>query len=390
MVQDQEITVLGAGVAGLTVACLLARRGAKVVVLEQAPVIKEIGAGLQVSPNGARVLHAMGLADKLAETSIRADAIQLFHGESGDRVARLDLGRLRPSDEYRFVHRADLITLLADAARAAGAEIRLNQHVTDVRLSDKNPQIHFTDSDPREVPILIGADGLHSKVRIALNGAVAPFFTHQVAWRATIPAQYGIASEAGVYLGQGKHLVTYPLRGGTLRNVIAVEERRRWAEESWSLTDDPMTLRVAFQDFAPEVRAWLDQIESPNLWGLFRHPVAARWSRNGAAILGDAAHPTLPFLAQGANLAFEDAWVMAECLMALPAPEAFAKYQSLRETRVKKVIDAANANARNFHLSGVSRSVAHLGLRAVSSLAPERLLSRFDWLYGHDVTSFSA
>ena len=97
MVQDQEITVLGAGVAGLTVACLLARRGAKVVVLEQAPVIKEIGAGLQVSPNGTRVLHAMGLADKLAETSIRADAIQLFHGESGDRVARLDLGRLRPS-----------------------------------------------------------------------------------------------------------------------------------------------------------------------------------------------------------------------------------------------------------------------------------------------------
>ena len=110
-------------------------------------------------------------------------------------------------------------------------------------------------------------------------------------------------------MGAGRHLVTYPLRGGRLRNIVAVEERTRWAEESWSLTDDPLAMRIAFESFVPEVRGWLDQIERPNLWGLFRHPVAKRWHGNGAVLLGDAAHPTLPFMAQGANMALEDAWV---------------------------------------------------------------------------------
>ncbi|MFZ1726716.1 MAG: FAD-dependent monooxygenase [Albidovulum sp.] len=388
MLQNQKVTVLGAGIAGLTVSALLARHGAEVMVLEQAPVITEVGAGLQISPNGARVLRAMGMGDALGRIAMRAQAVHLLDGETGDTVARLDIARLRPSDDYWFFHRADLIDLLAENAATAGVALRLNQQVSDVRLGDHRPQVDIAGQGQHEASILIGADGLHSKVRAALNGDAVPFFTHQVAWRATIPAETGIAPQAQVFLGRGRHLVTYPLRGGTLRNLVAVEERRRWAEESWSLTeDDPMTLRVAFEDFVPEVRGWLDQIEKPNLWGLFRHPVAPHWHGNGAAILGDAAHPTLPFLAQGANLALEDAWVLAESLAAYPVPQAFEKYQSLRAARARRVIDAATANARNYHLSGISRAIAHQGLRAVSGLAPERLLSRFDWLYGHDVTA---
>lgn len=386
MLKGQEITVLGAGIGGLAVSYALARRGAKVRVLEQAPGLHEVGAGLQISPNGARVLEDFGMGGALADASVRGEAVSLIDGESNDIVARLDLLRLRAGDAYRFIHRADLVGLLSEAARDAGVTFEFNQHVEEVILGDHAPMIRLVRGGERQVDILVGADGLHSKTREALNGHLVPFFTHQVAWRATLPAEPDIAPEARVYLGRGKHLVTYPLRDGRLRNIVAVEERRRWAEESWSLTDDPMTMRVAFEDFAPEVRGWLDQIEQPNLWGLFRHPVAARWSGQGAVILGDAAHPTLPFLAQGANMALEDAWVLADALAADPVPVALHNYQHRREERVKRIVDAATANARNYHLSGLRRGIGHLGLRALSALAPDTLLSRFDWLYGYDVT----
>ncbi len=187
-------------------------------------------------------------------------------------------------------------------------------------------------------------------------------------------------------MGDGRHLVTYPLRSGQMRNVVAVEERKVWAEESWSLTDDPLGLRIAFESFVPEVRGWLDQIERPNLWGLFRHPVAARWQGQGAVLVGDAAHPTLPFLAQGANMALEDAWVLADCLNSLQVEPALRAYQTRREARVRRVVEAANRNARNYHLSGLQRDLAHAGLRIMGRLAPAAVARRFRWLYNHDVT----
>jgi len=392
MLKDRAVTVLGAGVAGLAVARALGLRGARVTVLEQAPAIREVGAGLQISPNGGRVLQALGLGDALAAASQRSAAVALIDGQTGSPVLRLPLdggaGRSGPAgDGFRLIHRADLIAMLAEGARAAGVEIRLNARVEAVGLGDHPPRLTLAGGEITEAALLIGADGLHSQVRTALNGRVAPFFTHQVAWRATLPADPGIAAEARVYLGPGRHVVTYPLRGGSLRNVVAVEERRNWAEESWSLTDDPLALRIAFQDFVPEVRGWLDRIERPNLWGLFRHPVARRWHGQGAAILGDAAHPTLPFLAQGANMALEDAWVLAAALDTGPAAEAFATYQQRREARVARIVAAANANARNYHLTGIRRDIAHAGLRLAGRLAPERMLARFDWLYRHDVTA---
>jgi len=386
MLAGREIAVLGAGIAGLTVARALALGGARVTVVEQAPTIAEVGAGLQITPNGARVLRALGLGAALDKVGQRSQAVELINGESGARVLRLGL-EVRP--DFLFLHRADLIDLLADGAREAGVTIETGRRIEEVRLDGAAPRLRIAGAE-MTAPLLIGADGLHSKVRAALNGVVAPFFTHQVAWRATLPAAPGIPPVARVYMGAGRHVVSYPLRGGRLRNIVAIEERRQWVEESWSLTDDPLTLRVAFQDFIPEVRGWLDRIERPNLWGLFRHPVAARWHGGGATILGDAAHPTLPFLAQGANMALEDAWVLADLLSRLPPDAALPAYQAARESRVRRIVEAANANARNYHLKGAVRGLAHFGLRVGSALAPSAPLRRFDWLYGHDVTARTA
>ncbi|MDF1619444.1 FAD-dependent monooxygenase [Pseudothioclava nitratireducens] len=387
MLIGKKISVLGAGVAGLAVARALALRGAEVTVFEQADAIREVGAGLQISPNGARVLHALGLGEALSEAGPRAEAVQLIDGETEAQVARLELARLRPGAEYRFIHRARLIDFLAEGAREAGVQVRLLQQIDSVELGDHPPRMITYQGAEIESDLLIGADGLHSKVRQALNGTIAPFFTHQVAWRALIPCGDDAPNIAQVFMGAGKHVVSYPLGRG-LRNIVAIEERRRWVEESWTLRDDPMTLRAAFEDFGPTVRGWLDEVQSPWLWGLFRHPVARAWHGPGAAILGDAAHPTLPFLAQGAVMAIEDAWVLSEALATHDTSEAaFAAYQTARRARCERIVEAANKNARNYHLSGLSRTLAHTGLRSVSRFAPARLLSRFDWVYDHDVTA---
>ncbi len=387
----RQVTVLGAGVAGLAVARALALRGASVTVLEQADAIREVGAGLQVSPNGAAVLRALGLQAEIDACSIRGAAVQLKDGFTGDTVLRLDLAQLRPGRDYHFVHRADLIAMLANAARAAGVDIRLLQKVVDVRLDQPRPVV-VTGAVDIETDLLIGADGLHSLTRQALNGRTAPIFTRQVAWRALIACEPGAAPVAEVYMGPGRHLVSYPLRGGRLRNIVAVEERDRWVEESWSLRDDPVEMRLAFQEFSPSVRKWLDQVEDVWLWGLFRHPVAPVWQRalrgGGVAILGDAAHPTLPFLAQGASMALEDTWVLARSLADADTLDAgLAAYQSARIARVRRIVAAADGNAKAYHLRGLSRSVAHAALRLGGAVAPGLALRRFDWLYDHDVTA---
>lgn len=395
MLIGQEITVLGAGIAGLAVARALALRGARVTVLEQAEAVSEVGAGLQITPNGAAVLQALGLGGALAAAGFASQGVELRDGPDGALVARLDLARLRPGQSWHFVHRADLVALLLDGAREAGVELRLLQRADRVELTDSGPALITAQGAELRPGLLIGADGLHSVVRSALNGVAKPQFTRQVAWRAVIPAGTDAAPVAEIHMGPGRHLVSYPLRGGTLRNIVAVEERTSWVEEGWSLKDDAMELRLAFDRFGPRVRGWLDQVDDCWLWGLFRHPVAKRWGwtcpavpGRGVAMLGDAAHPTLPFLAQGANMALEDAWVLAQSLALHDSlPAALAAYQAARATRTARIVAAANANARNYHLRSPLREVAHLGLRTLSTLAPGQLLKRYDWIHGVDVAA---
>ena len=384
-----KVTVLGAGVAGLAVARALALRGAAVTVVEQAGAIAEVGAGLQVSPNGAAVLRGLGLGTALEAVALRAEAVALCDGTTGNVVTRLEVGRLVPDQGYHFVHRADLIEILRQGAVEAGVTLRLGVRVEAVSLDGLRAVVGLQDG-AEDCDLLIGADGLHSPTRAALNGGSAPFFTHQVAWRALIAGDGG-PDVAEVHMGPGRHLVSYPLRGGSLRNIVAVEERQAWADESWSLRGDPAGLRAAFASFSPRVRGWLDQVQDVGLWGLFRHEVAPVWQRalpqGGVAILGDAAHPTLPFLAQGACMALEDAWVLAASLASTDSLAAgLAAYEAARRPRCVRIVQAANANARLYHLGGVARPLAHLALHLGGQIAPRAVLGRFDWLYGHDVT----
>lgn len=383
--KDMQITVIGAGIGGLAAARALAMRGAKVRVLEQAPAIREVGAGLQISPNGARVLDALGLSEALRTRAMQARAVQLLDYR-GASVTRLDLGRLANRD-YFFMHRADLIDVLADGARMAGVEISLGAQVEAVRLEPK-AVLRFADGAEETPDLLIGADGLHSVVRSAVCGSLAPFFTGQTAWRAIVPNRTGRSPEARVHMGPRRHVVSYPLRDGADLNLVAVQERDTWVEEGWSQEDDPDHLRAAFADFGAEVQDMLADVERAHLWGLFRHPVAPEWHRGCAVLLGDAAHPMLPFLAQGANMALEDAWVLAEAL-SLPGgmDTRLAAYQTRRRDRVVRVTDAASGNAWKYHLAlPPVRWAAHQAMRLGGRLMPGKMMRQFSWLYEHDVT----
>jgi len=367
--QGRPVTIVGAGIGGLTTAIALSRRGASVTVLERAPAIEEVGAGLQLSPNAMRVLQALDLEQAVEAVSLRSRAVQL-RGATGAGVVRLDLVGHRPRAQFRLVHRARLIAVLEAAARRAGVRILLDTPV----------------SEPPDAALVVGADGLHSVIRRHLNGREVPFFTHQTAWRAVIPDD-NPDPVADIFMGPRRHLVSYPLAEGR-RNIVAVQERHHWQAEGWSHADDPANLRAAFAGFGGAVPRWLAAVDKVHVWGLFRHPVAPVWQDGRCVLIGDAAHPTLPFMAQGAALAIEDAWTLAACLnVGTDQAAALIRFQALRRPRAIRVVEAANANARNYHLTGSRRLVAHAALRLAGRMAPARLISRFDWIYDHDPVS---
>ncbi len=377
---QRDIAIVGGGIGGLTAALAFARQGARVTIYEQAPALTEVGAGLQITPNGARALNALGLEKALAASGITAQSVAPMDALSGKQITRFDLSAQNPA--YRFYHRAALIDVLARACAAAGVTVRLGARIDMLR-----PDGSFMLGDKRIKPALtIGADGLHSVVRGLINTAAKPFFTGQVAWRALVHSDKA-DPVARVWMAPGRHIVTYPLSGGRL-NIVAVQERSGWAAEGWHHDDDAGNLRQAFADCSWKVKSILADVEKVNLWGLFRHPVAAKWHVGTIAILGDAAHPTLPFLAQGANLAIEDAYVLARVCDEYPGlDQALRAYQEQRRARVVRAIAAANSNARNYHFGGVKKLVAHTGLRVMGKTAPNAFLNRLGWLYDHDVTA---
>lgn len=386
MIAGKKIAIVGGGIGGLTAARVLAHKGAEVSVFEQAAEIAEVGAGLQVSPNGMRVLEAIGLGDALhSSLAVQVEAVVL-KDRSDAQVLKFDLTQLEARGYY-CVHRADLIALLLSGAREAGAKIRLLQEVKSAKTG-KPASLIFNNGYRQEFDLIVGADGVHSAVRPVLEGARMPFFTGQVAWRATIPNVLGRKADVNVHMGSKRHLVSYPLRGGDLLNLVAVQEQRSWVAESWSHEDHPENLRESFASFGPEAQTMLAAVERVGFWGLFRHEVAKNWWGEGLALLGDAAHPTLPFMAQGAVQAMEDAWALGACLaQSEDMNEALAAYQRMRLKRVRRVVNAASRNAWKYHISfPPMRFAAHNALRLGSALAPRAMLRQFDWIYNYDVT----
>lgn len=356
--------MLGAGIAGLTAALALAQRGARVTVHEQAPALREVGAGIQISPNAARALAALGLEGALLAASAPAKRVVLRR-EGGAVVAALDLARRRPGATFRFILRARLQAILAKAAGAAGADLR------------------FGSTDGGAASLIVGADGIHSTTRTALNGPEPARFTGQTAWRTLIADNRDPPPEAQVFMGPGRHLVCYPLGGG-VRNIVAVLEAPEWTAESWVEPGDPADLRAAFAGFGGPVPDWLAQVDTCGRWGLFRHPVARRWQDGRTVLIGDAAHPMLPFLAQGACTAIEDGYRLALHLDAAPQPQALVAFEAERRPRIDRIVAAADANARNYHLTGPRRLAAHSALALGSRAAPGVVFSRFAWVYDYD------
>lgn len=371
----RSVAIIGGGIGGLAAAIGFARSGARVTVYEQAPAIREVGAGIQITPNGARVLDALGLGEVAERRGLRAEAVEPMDGLRGDAVTRIDLTGLS-GPPYRFFHRATLIDMLARAARSEGVTLRMGERITDVAADGS-----FTAKAGRVEPdLLVGADGVRSVVRPVLDGPSKPFFTNQVAWRAVV-SEVEAPPVARIWMAPGQHVVTYPLPGRKM-NLVAVQERRDWTEEGWNRPADPSVMRHAFAAFTGRVTGLMNRVDSVMEWGLHRHPVAQVWARGPVAMLGDAAHPTLPFLAQGANLALEDAYV----LVGLWRRGETGLYTGRRVGRVTRAIEAANANAKNYHLSGAMRFAAHSVLRGIGAFAPRTYTARLAWLYEHDVT----
>ncbi len=398
-IRGHEVAIVGAGVAGLAAAIALAQRGADVTVLEAAPALGEVGAGLQIGPNSVAVLEALGLRDAVEAVASWPEAIEIRDGRSGAPIVRLPLGNAcaaRYGRPYWHLHRADLLDVLASGAAELGVTLQTGAPVAAVEAGEGDVRLTLGDGETLRAAAALGADGLRSGIRSAHFAGQAPRFTGNVAWRGLAPAERlppGLLPRAAsLFIGPGRHLVAYPLRDATLWNVVAVEERAAWSDEGWTLPGDADEMRRAFAGWVPEVATLLAAVDRTFLWGLFDHPPLPAWARGRLALIGDACHPMLPFLAQGAAMALEDAWALGATLDAAPdIPAGLAAYEDRRKPRATRVQRAAARNARVFHAGHpVLRAGLRIGMRAADRLRPGGLIASYDWLYGANVVGMSA
>ncbi len=374
--------LVGGGIGGLAAALALARRGVASTVLERAERFGEVGAGVQISPNAARVLFALGLEVELRRVGFQPDAAAVRDAASGRTLLCNPLGdaaTLRWGAPYLTVHRADLHAILAKAVAETGlATLRLGARAAALEPGG----VRLQTGEGVEGDVVVGCDGVRSEVRSALFGEDALRFTGQVAWRLTAPAD-GVR-EARVWTGPSRHFVCYPVRGGDLMNVVAVTEED-WRVESWSEPGDKAALLAAFAGWPEAALSLIRSGEGVHRWALYDRPPLACWSKGRASLLGDAAHPMLPFLAQGAAMAIEDAAVLARALTAGDAPEAaLRRYEAARRPRTAKIQAWSRRNARLFHLPSAMAQGVFGGAALIDRLTPGGSAARFDWLYGYD------
>jgi salicylate hydroxylase len=396
MTTAKTIAVIGGGIGGMTAALSLLKRGLDVEVYEQAAQLEEVGAGIQISANGTRVLAALGLDEALRKIQVSPLLKEIRHWRTGQVWKWYDLG---PSADRRYgaphvlLHRSDLHdTLIKGIKSLKPTAIHLAKRCVDVRQSGGRVDLRFADGDAAQARFVIGADGIHSQIRAHLFGPGRPEFTGCVAWRAVVPVQR-LSTEAEPmvstnWLGPRGHVLHYPLRGGTLMNFLGIVERDDWRGESWTIEGTPSELANDFAGWHPRVQAIMQSIDRPFKWALMVRAPMPKWSKGHVTLLGDACHPTLPFLGQGGVMAIEDAYVIAACLAKYHDEPAKAgeRYEDIRRERTAAVVRKSHANRKQaFHpeLSDHDDAIRTMAENWQQSLAKERL----DWLYTYDVTA---
>ena len=358
-----KILIAGGGIGGLSAALCLAANGHQVEVFEQAPEFAEVGAGIQLSPNCSRVLHELGLEDALRTSAFLPQATQFRDWRNGKVISETPLGAdavARYGMPYYHMHRGDLLAILVAAARhAPGISLHTGMRVEEP--ADLGGKVELTVGDVRhQGDLLIGADGIHSAIRASLWGAEQARFTGNVAWRALVPAERLpeglIRPMSTVWWGPGKHFVHYYVRGGELVNCVCVVEKGGWEVESWTEPGEFAELEAEFAGWHPDIAQLIKNVDRDSLfkWALFDRAPMSQWGSGRVSLLGDACHPTLPFMAQGAAMAIEDGAVLAACLSGGGGVSgALQRYEALRRPRTAGIQNGSRRNATVFHLAGV-------------------------------------
>jgi 2-polyprenyl-6-methoxyphenol hydroxylase-like FAD-dependent oxidoreductase len=389
---SRTVIIAGAGIGGLTAALALARNGFRALVLEQAERLEETGAGIQLSPNATRILIDLGLADRLQPHVVVPTAIRVLGGRSGREIVRIPLGAgaaQRYGAPYWVIHRGDLQAALSDAAvQDLNIVLRLGMNMEDfathphgVTVSARGATGLWTEHGHA----VIAADGLWSAARARIASKAPPRFAGRTAWRALVPAAQ-LAPEfreplVHLWLGRDAHLVHYPVKGGKLVNVVVITADD-WSGPGWSEPASRVDLlaRLSPRRWAPQAHSVFHAPDAWLKWALYETEPLASFAHGAAALLGDAAHAMLPFLAQGAAMAIEDSAVAAQCLARMPDDPAAAweSYSAIRRRRTRKVQRLAARNGKRYHRTGAAAMLRNMAMRL---LGGERLLQNYDWLY---------
>ncbi len=393
-----QVAIAGGGIGGLTAALALLRRGFKVIVCEQAPELKEVGAGLQLSPNGLRALYLLGLQQPLAEAASEPVGKEIRLWNSGKKWNLFDLGASSVKQygyPYLMMYRPDLHSILVQAILQLDPDaIWIGARCLGFEQDANEVKVLLADGRTVTSDVLVGADGVHSMVRAKLMGADQPKFSGCQAWRGVIPMDdlpETLRRPVGTnWVGPGAHVIHYPLHAGKLMNFVGIVETEDWGTESWTQKGTHDEMHADFQGWHADVHTLIDRIQTPYKWALMMRDPLTHWTSGRVTLLGDAAHPTLPFLAQGAAMAIEDGYMLARCLGhdAADPVTALASYQRARIDRTTHIVEQSTENGRRFHnreLASAEGAAAYVD----REWAEDKVRQRYDWLFSYEVDNAS-
>ncbi len=386
----REIALIGAGIGGLTAAVALRQAGFHVDVYEQAPELTEVGGGINMGPNAARILYRLGLGEALDREAVRPASTHQRRWQDGRTLQRAPLNPLCEElfgAPHLTVHRADLLSIIASGFPPE--RIHLGHRLAG--FADKGDRVEawFENGARATTEVLVGADGIHSTVRAALFGDEPPRFAGCVAYRGLVPVERiaDLALELGSqsWVGPGGHLVHYFVSRGRLLNFVGWTEHDTWNREDWTDRATIARALAAFDGWHPQVRRIIAAADTCFVWALFDREPLPRWSAGRATLLGDACHPMYPFMGQGAAQAIEDGAALAACLAGADDPiEALRRYERLRLPRVSRLQEMSRANKTRFHLpDGPAQEQRDAEWRRAGDRSPEALR----WLYGFDASA---